>query len=373
MAIKNPRITEWIELYNTGTSTREIAKIFETKPNIVAQALNRRGVKMRKSKFSNVHEEWVTRYLAGESMAIIAKDYDTDAANIHFTLRQKGVECRKSVETIKHEELLPYHSEWAKLYTDGMSANDIARKYGENPTTVWRAVKACGVETRKSGEVNRKYFVQNDHAFDAIDSADKAYWLGFLMADGNVYSRSEGSETMLQVNLAEIDEDHIEKLREFLVTESPIRHVDQTKSVFFAVGSRVLTDGLISQGCVPKKSLIIKYPNIPDDLQCSFVLGYFDGNGSVFKSKTKGDKYGVSVVFSCGSEDFITKLQPIILRMAGLSTTSLSKVKNVNTFELRIIRKADIRKLHKCFYTNATTYLDRKKAKYDELINDSGF
>lgn len=373
LAIKNPRITEWVELYNSGESTAGIAKKFETKPNIVAQALNRRGVKMSKSKFSNVHAEWVERYLAGESMAVIAKDYGTDAANVHFTLRQKGVECRKTPETIKHEELLPYHAEWAKLYEEGMSTNEIARKYGEDSTTVWRAVKTSGVETRKAGEVNRKYFVQNDHVFDVIDTPEKAYWLGFLMADGNVYFKHGYAEAMLQVNLARIDEGHIEKLRTFLGTDSPIRQVDTTNSVHFAVGSTNLTNGLINQGCVPRKSLIIKYPKISDDLQWSFILGYFDGNGSIIKSKDRGlgKKYDARFSISGGSRDFVTGLQISLLQVARLSSVITSTVKN--THKLSVGRKQDIAKLHKWFYANATVYLDRKKLKFDELINNKGF
>ena len=373
MAIKNPRITEWIELYDSGVSTAEIAKKFETKPSIVAQALNRRGVKMYKSKFSKFHEEWVTRYIAGESMRAIAKDYGTDAANIHFTLRQKGVVCRKTPETIKHEELLKYHVEWVELYKGGMSAPKIAMKYGENDTTVWRVVRDSDAEMRKSGETNQKYFVQNDHAFDVIDDAEKAYWLGFLMADGNVSSSPDGHGKLLQVNLAEVDKRHIEKLREFLITDAPIRPVEKTKSMHFAVSSSNLTKGLVGQGCVPRKSLIIKYPDIPDDLQWSFILGYFDGNGSVFKTKDNGPdkKYGVRLIFCCGSRDFITWLQITLLQNARLSSV-ISKLDR-NNHQISVGRKDDIRKLHKWLYANATIYLDRKKLKFDELINNKGF
>lgn len=373
MTRKNPNHSEWMELYNSGESNADIAKKFDVAPKTVWQALKRNGVEMRKSKFGNVHEEWVSRYQAGETMANIAKDYETDAANVLFTLRQKGIETRKTPEMIKHGELLQYHAEWAKLYEEGMSANDIARKYDEDDTTVWRAIKASGVETRNAGEVNQKYFAQNDHAFDTIDDAGKAYWLGFLMADGNVSSSEDGHGRLIQLNLAKIDESHIEKLRQFLVTDAPIRLVESTSSLHFAVSSIGLANGLVSQGCVPRKSLVIKYPKISDNLQWSFILGYFDGNGSIFKVKDKGPdkKYGVRLSICCGSKDFITGLQISLLQNARLSSviTSVSR----NTHVLTVGRKQDITKLHKWFYANATTYLDRKKTKYDELISNKGF
>lgn len=46
---------------------------------------------------------------------------------------------------------------------------------------------------------------------------------------------------------------------------------------------------LISNGCVPKKSLILKFPEediVSKELQSHFIRGYFDGDGSLLHSKT---------------------------------------------------------------------------------------
>ena len=50
------------------------------------------------------------------------------------------------------------------------------------------------------------------HNFETIDTEEKAYWLGFLYADGSVSS----NEDKIELGLAEQDMHHIEKFRDFI-------------------------------------------------------------------------------------------------------------------------------------------------------------
>ena len=47
----------------------------------------------------------------------------------------------------------------------------------------------------------------NRHIFDEINSSEKAYWLGFIVADG--YLNTERG--MLRIKLGNIDKHHLEK------------------------------------------------------------------------------------------------------------------------------------------------------------------
>ena len=53
---------------------------------------------------------------------------------------------------------------------------------------------------------NRKYYFNNLY-FDSIDSEEKAYWLGFLYADGYILSSANG----FGCNLKEDDASHLKK------------------------------------------------------------------------------------------------------------------------------------------------------------------
>ena len=62
-----------------------------------------------------------------------------------------------------------------------------------------------------------KYYYNKDY-FSVIDNSDKAYWLGFLYADGciNRYYRNEKLKAMnLELTLCDEDKKHLQKL--FLV------------------------------------------------------------------------------------------------------------------------------------------------------------
>lgn len=61
--------------------------------------------------------------------------------------------------------------------------------------------------------VNKQNEVLIDNTvFDVIDTEEKAYWLGFLYADGNIGS----TECKLEVNLQASDWEHMKKFQEFL-------------------------------------------------------------------------------------------------------------------------------------------------------------
>lgn len=63
----------------------------------------------------------------------------------------------------------------------------------------------------------------NKSYFASIDSEEKAYWLGFLMADGCVYKGSSKNSYRLQINLSFNDRDCLEKLNESIESDYDIK------------------------------------------------------------------------------------------------------------------------------------------------------
>lgn len=55
--------------------------------------------------------------------------------------------------------------------------------------------------------------------FETINSEEKAYWLGFIAADGNVAKKMNS----MRINLNEIDRKHLEKFRESIKGNQPIK------------------------------------------------------------------------------------------------------------------------------------------------------
>ena len=134
--------------------------------------------------------------------------------------------------------------------------------------------------------------------FETIDTEEKAYWLGFLYADGSVSSK----EHKIELGLAEQDLKQIEKFRDFIGIMNKISYRSTTKSYRYSFRSESCKEDLIKQGCVPKKSLILNFPTenqVPKNLIRHFIRGYFDGDGW-FTNTDSCFQIGI-----IGTEDFI--------------------------------------------------------------------
>ena len=92
--------------------------------------------------------------------------------------------------------------------------------------------------------------------FKTIDTEEKAYWLGFLYADGSVGSNDD----RIELGLAERDLHHIEKFRDFIGINNKISYREKTKSYGYAFKSQNCKQDLNNKGGVARKSLIIIYP-----------------------------------------------------------------------------------------------------------------
>ena len=155
--------------------------------------------------------------------------------------------------------------------------------------------------------------------FEKIDNPTKAYWLGFLYADGSVRDTKQYSTFKLQ--LQRRDKSYLQKLKEDLQATHPIWDTfskgghfirgKQMKDAFpscFQVYSKKACKDLILLGCFPRKSLILQFPTleqVPNSLISHFIRGYFDGNGSIGFYIYKGycrKHYHISF---CGTEHFL--------------------------------------------------------------------
>ncbi len=93
------------------------------------------------------------------------------------------------------------------LYNDGYSQKEIARLFKINKNTIKRRLLIHNVKLRTLSEANLHYHC-DDNIFSTIDNHDKAYWLGFIAADGSIPT---SKNNQLKIGLSEIDINHLEK------------------------------------------------------------------------------------------------------------------------------------------------------------------
>ena len=116
--------------------------------------------------------------------------------------------------------------------------------------------------------------------------------MGFLYADGNISSTGN----RLEIHLAIKDLGHLEKFRKFLKLETEIRSGIDSKGYEFchlSIRNKHLWETLNDLGCVPNKSLILKFPRFSifkgnvQELILHFIRGYVDGDGCLCTYKSK--------------------------------------------------------------------------------------
>lgn len=220
--------------------------------------------------------------------------------------------------------------------------------------TGWLLAKGYEIENRRA----MKSF--NIHYFDKIDTEEKAYWLGFLFADGAItqYNKSYDIEFSLNIN----DKEHVEKYakaigKEYVNNNSAYR----SRCI---VGSKHMFNILSSYGCTTKKSLTLKFPDesIFEDksLIRHFIRGYFDGDGCLSFGNKEHTIPSVSIV---GTKDFLNGIQSIYKSNKNLSNNSksqnITKVLHYSTNEAFAFIN--------WLYKDSTIYLKRKYDRYKEF------
>lgn len=143
----------------------------------------------------------------------------------------------------------------------------------------------CGIHEnkgrfQKDSQHRRKYKI-NHNFFKNIDTEEKAYWLGFIAADGNVRSvvTDKIHRYTLSITLRESDRHHLEKFRDVLYRGDKPKITKNRSGCVLEVSSKQNYYNLVNAGICDRKSLTLTFPTIQNALLKHFIRGYFDGDG----------------------------------------------------------------------------------------------
>lgn len=207
----------------------------------------------------------------------------------------------------------------------------------------------------------RKYSF-NENYFNNIDTEEKAYWLGFISADGCVYGKKNTNSKILEIGLALTDINHLEKFRTSI--NSNHRIIEKKNGCKISIVSRKLYDDLNLLGVTERKSKTLTSPSeelIPETLIHHYIRGYFDGDGGF----TTHDNNQTFALNFCGTP-YICKF---ILKKLEMEKINLEFKKGVEGFaQVRIKGNLQALEIANKIYKNATIFLDRKYRQYQSLV-----
>ena len=259
-------------------------------------------------------------------------------------------------------------------YKDCKSIRQIERDYGVTRYSVAKYLEEQEIKTTK-GNHHRKYIHQFDY-FKVIDSEEKAYWLGFMFADGYIvdYSNRYG-EDKFGITLHNDDIETLEKFRESIKSTNPITDVSSNGRSLrrIIMSSQETVDDLISHGCVKQKSLILKPPiNIPSNLIHHFIRGFFDGDGSIFWNKSEFERHETWNTPSYSISITSTKeMIEWIIDQVGFGNIKKEE-RRENTWYYKQDGNKKVKAFCEYIYKDATIFMERKYKLYQDLVKVSG-
>jgi len=204
----------------------------------------------------------------------------------------------------------------------------------------------------------------NENYFEKIDSHEKAYWLGFICADGHISKRG-------YLTIAIKDREILEKFTKDTNSTYKIRHVFQPDSrtgksyekYSCCFSNKSFVSHIINHGVTHDKSDVLNFPNIDEQYYSSFIAGLFDGDGSVYVKDNS-----VTKVLGCNlisTKEILNHINNWLLKKYNIPNISCIKVtKNKSNVWKQYWYKHAVPFLNIIYSVDPEMYLQRKYNLY---------
>lgn len=133
--------------------------------------------------------------------------------NIHVELKVSANIISKRLKELGYNPI-NYQNQHSYTYesvinyiNSGLNLTEIAKIYNISGPQITRLLK------KYNFTIPNKF---NEHVFDVIDTEEKAYWLGFIYADGNVSKAGDKQIYSFEISLKEDDYNHLMKFNKFV-------------------------------------------------------------------------------------------------------------------------------------------------------------
>lgn len=247
------------------------------------------------------------------------------------------------------------------LYKNGYTIAEICKLSNISNGSIYKILKNKSINPNRK----RKYTV-NDNFFEDIDSSEKAYALGFIVADGH----NNISKNLLSIQLHPKDLDILQKIIIIMNSTNPIKHYQygKTKKACLSINSKKICNDLLLLGLTQNKTYNISLPKISKELYNHLILGIFDGDGSISIDKNRYNKANLTIT---GTKELIYEISFIIKNECNVNCYIYERHKDRknNNYTLSVSGNIQIVRLLDWLYKDSNIYLCRKYEKYLKLKN----
>lgn len=266
-------------------------------------------------------------------------------------------------------------NEILSLYKQNLSQIEMSKKLNVSQSYVSRVINQFGLKRDKSILNLNRVEIDIDY-FKSIDNEEKAYWLGFICADGNINKNNN------KTTLTSKDLEVIEKFKKSVKSDHQISHSKyldkRTNKIYerytIQISTKPFTTNIINLGITNDKTDKLSFPNIDEKYYSYFIAGMFDGDGSICYRK-KNNQLLINLI---STKEIIKFIQNYLELNFSIKETKIQKVTynndEINVNKMGLYKRDDVLKFLKFIYKDDMShlYLQRKYNIYKKEIENNG-
>jgi predicted DNA-binding protein YlxM (UPF0122 family) len=323
-------------------------------------------MKSIKAGLSNKDHKEICKLYKHKTLTIksICRQYNISPNALYSILRSNEIELRGN-RLLKSQQ-----NQIVKLYARGLSARTISIELNISKSAILKCLKNKNIKTRKTaGRFEQKYRIDNN-IFTKIDSKEKAQFLGLIYSDGSLSKHNN----LISIRLREDDSDYLNGWRKKLLRTNKPLYFTHKKTMISPLNGKkykcvygtailditnkqIYNDARRLGLCPNKTKNNIGMPNIYKKYMPYFVLGLFEGDGSIVQCSKS-----CNFTIACQSnmaDDLYRYFNDTGIKAYRYQRESINIV--------QISNQKDIIKIFNLFYKNPTSVIMRRK--YDKYKN----
>lgn len=254
-------------------------------------------------------------------------------------------------------------SEICDLFLEGKHTySSLAKIYPVSKDSIRSLLLRRGILNNKTKSESRRQYVVYENYFETINTQEKAYFLGFLYADGY----NDTKRGIVNISLQERDKSILEVLNKLVHPEKKIyfisKEYERLKGVKkqdqyrIHISSKKISKDLEKLGCLNAKTFTLKFPTeeqVPKHLIQHFIRGFFDGDGSVSKD-----------INFTGTFNMLNNLKLHLKEVLDVHFSLFECKRTKNIYSLQSGGRIQMLKILEYLYKDSVIHLDRKYEKF---------
>jgi len=196
--------------------------------------------------------------------------------------------------------------------------------------------------------------------FDTIDTEEKAYILGVVIADGNVHY---GDSIRLTIGMSGYDSEVFRVIAEYFGFSTESTDISEYSSI--SICSKRLVMEISKYGIIPNKRESLMLPMLEHEMMPHLIRGIIDGDGFI-----SDVTHSIGI---CGNSKLLSEICTYLTEHLGVKLAKSTSLRNSSSVKVAWTRLTDVQRICNWIYGESSTlYVDRKYEKWIGISNYIG-